>query len=96
MLEKFLDDDSDMMDMNLTALEAERQQDAARAQLLSMHRAAMSGRDTPMDVPLTVGFEVRGLGSTRVVVQPVALACLLARGCRCKRACPDSGSVQAG
>ncbi|GAB4815414.1 hypothetical protein N2152v2_002460 [Parachlorella kessleri] len=60
-LEKFLDDDSDMMDMNLTALEAERQQDAARAQLLSMQRAAMSGRDTPMDVPLTVGFEASGL-----------------------------------
>lgn len=45
-LEKFLDDDGDMHDINLTAREAERQQDVLRAQ--------RSASATPFDVPLPV------------------------------------------
>lgn len=62
-LEKFLDDDDDMHDMNLTALEAERQQEAAREQMLSLRAAG--GAETPMDVPLSLGglAEVRGWAS---------------------------------
>jgi magnesium transporter len=54
-LEKFLDDDSDMKDLNLTAKEEER--------LELFNRNVRSGAATPFDVPLPYtgasGAEVR-------------------------------------
>lgn len=73
-LEKFLDDDGDMRDMNLTALEAERQAEATRQQMSAMRAAG--GLATPMDVPLTVGFGEVGWAGLQAGGRPWQSSCI--------------------